>query len=79
MGKTLMLQDADDLRIELLRKRLNARTKIDVVRAGLALLERDAERAERVARWRNAASIVAPESRALLRDFSPHSRLRRLD
>ena len=79
MGKPLMLQEADADRIELLKKRLGARTKIEVVRSALDLLERDAERADRVAKWRRAARLAAPESRAVLRDFRPHSRLRRLD
>ncbi len=79
MGKPLMLQDADDARIESLKKRLRARTKIEVVRSALDLLERDAERAERVTQWRRAARLVTRESRAALRDFRPHSRLRRLD
>ncbi len=78
MGKPLMLQEADAERIESLKKRLRARTKIDVVRSALDLLERDAERAERVAKWRRVAGVVARESRAALRDFRPHSRLRRL-
>lgn len=79
MGKPLMLQEADADRIESLKKRLRARTKIDVVRSALDLLERDAERAERVAKWRRVVGLVAPESRAALRDFRAHSRLRRLD
>jgi hypothetical protein len=79
MGKPLMLQEADDARIESLKKRLRARTKIAVVRSALDLLERDAERAERVTKWRRAAGLVARESRTALRDFRRHSRLRRLD
>jgi hypothetical protein len=79
MGKPLMLQEADDERIESLEKRLNARTKIDVVRSALDLLERDAERTERVARWRKATAVVAPESHAALRDFRPGSRLHHPD
>ena len=79
MGKPLMLQEADAARIESLKKRLRARTKIEVVRSALDLLERDAERAARVLRWRRAARLVAPQSRAVLRDFQRHSRLRRLD
>lgn len=77
MGKPLMLQEADDRRIEALRKRLGTRTKVDVVRTALRLLEQDAERAERVARWRRAVRVAAGESRRALRDFRPHSRLRR--
>jgi hypothetical protein len=79
MGKPLMLQDDDAARIEALKKRLGAPTKIDVVRSALDLLERDAERAERVARWRRAARLVAGESRAVGRQLRRHSRLARLD
>jgi hypothetical protein len=78
MGKLLMLQAADAERIETLKKRLDARTKIDVVRLALDLLERDAERAERVARWRKAAKMVGHGSQQVLREFQRHSRLRRL-
>jgi hypothetical protein len=79
MGKPLMLQEHDAERIESLKQQLGARTKIEVVRSALDLLERDAERAERVKRWRKAAKVVARESRAVLREFRSHSRLRRLD
>ena len=74
-----MLQEGDAARIESLKKRLGARTKIDVVRSALDLLERDAERAERVAKWRKAVGLVARESRSVLRDFRSQSRLRRID
>ena len=79
MGKTLMLQEADTERIETLRKRLGVRTKIEVVRSALDLLERDAERTERVARWRKAAKMVTAESREVSRELRRHSRLGRLD
>jgi hypothetical protein len=79
MGKPLMLQDTDAVRIEQLKKRLGARTKIEVVRSALALLEQSAERVERVARWRRSARLVARESRHVLREFRHHSRLGRLD
>ena len=79
MGKPLMLQEADAARIETLKKRLDARTKIEVVRRALDLLERDAEKVERVARWRKAVRMVARESGKVLREFQRHSRLRRLD
>ena len=79
MGKPLMLQEADADRIETLKKRLGARTKIDVVRSALDLLERDAEKTERVVRWRKAARMVAAESRKVSREFQRHNRLGRLD
>jgi hypothetical protein len=78
MGRALMLQEVDAERIENLKKRLGARTKIDVVRSALDLLERDAERAERSARWRKAVEVAAPESQRVSREFQRHSRLKRL-
>jgi hypothetical protein len=79
MGRPLMLQDADAERIEHLKQRLDVRTKIDVVRRALDLLERDADRTDRVARWRRAVKIAAPESARVSREFRRVSRLRRLD
>ena len=79
MGRPLMLQVADAERIETLKKRLGARTKIDVVRSALDLLERDADKSERVVRWRKAARMVAAESRKVSGEFRRHSRLGRLD
>lgn len=78
MGKPLMLQEDDADRIEILKRRLGARTKIEVVRTALDLLERNAERTERVARWRRAAKMVGGESRKVGSDFRRHSRLSRL-
>ena len=72
-----MLQERDDARIEALKHRLGARSKVEVVRNALDLLEREAERAERTARWRVAAGTVAGESRRVLAEFHGHSRLRR--
>jgi hypothetical protein len=74
-----MLQEEDAERVESLKKRLGARTKIEVVRSALALLERHAERAERVARWRKAVRAVRRDSYAVMRAFRKHNRLRRLD
>lgn len=48
-------------------------------RSALDLLERDAERAERVAKRHKAVGVTLRESRAVLLDFQPSSRLRRLD
>lgn len=79
MRKPLLLQEADAERIETLKRRLGARTKIEVVRSALDLLELDAEKREHVARWRRVARMVAPESRKVSREFQRHSRLGRLD
>ncbi len=77
MGKPLMLQERDDRRIEELKARLGARTKVDVVRAALDLLEREAERRARILRWRRAAQAAAASSRAVNAEFRPHSRLKK--
>lgn len=78
MGKPLMIQEHDDRRIEALKKRLQARTKVEVVRAGLDLLERDAERKARIARWRRAAQLAARTSRVVTKEFKAYARLGRL-
>ena len=79
MGVPLMLQEADARRIEMLKKRLGARTKVDVVRTALDMLERDAERTDRVRRWERAVRLAKSESRRAAKDFRPYSRLKRLD
>ena len=79
MGKPLMLQEADAERIERLKKRLRAPTKIEVVRSALDLLERDADQADRVARWQRAVRQVTRGSRVVMREFQGNSRLKRLD
>ncbi|MGQ0813697.1 MAG: hypothetical protein ACT4O1_04455 [Gemmatimonadota bacterium] len=78
MGKPLMLREADDDRIEMLKQRTGARTKIDVVRSALDLLQEEVDRAERIARWQQAVRHVKKESRAVLKEFQSGSRLRRL-
>ena len=77
MGKPLMIQDEDDRRIQGLQERLGIRRKVDVVRAGMALLEREADREARQAQWRRAAARAARTSKATNADFQPHARLKR--
>jgi hypothetical protein len=77
MGKPLMIQEDDDRRIERLKERLGIDRKVDVVRAGIALLEARAEREERAARWRRAAAHAAASSRSVNAEFRDRSRLRR--
>lgn len=77
MGKPLTIQDDDDRRIRDLQKRLGLATKIGVVRAGLRLLEDEADLGERVRRWKRAGRLVAGSSREVNKAFQPHSRLKR--
>ncbi len=77
MGKPLMIQAADDSRIDALKERLGLPTKIGVVRAALQLLEQDAERRERIAQWKRAAHRAAATSRRVNAEFRAQSRLAR--
>jgi hypothetical protein len=77
MGKLLMIQPQDDARIERLKRRLGVARKVDVVRAGINLLEAQADRQERVARWRRSARVAAATSRRVNAEFRAHSRLKR--
>lgn len=73
----MMIQADDDRRIERLKERLAIGTKIDVVRAGLALLEQESLRRDRLERWKHAAARVAADSARVNAEFRPHSRLKR--
>jgi hypothetical protein len=73
VGKPLMIQLEDDSRIEKLKEKTGAKTKIEVVRSALALLEADVLRLERIKRWEKAAKIVGKSGREILKDFrTPH-------
>jgi hypothetical protein len=75
--KLLILREADDERIERLRTRLGIPRKVDVVRTAMDLLEAEADRQERVKRWKRAAALAAPSSRRVNVEFRQHSRLKR--
>ena len=77
MGKPLMIQEEDERRIENLKRRLGIMRKVDVLRAGIDLLEKEAERRERVRRWKRSTALVAGTSRKVNAGFQPHSRLKR--
>jgi hypothetical protein len=78
MGRPLMIQEEDERRIESLKRRLGIQRKVDVLRAGIELLEKEAERRDRVRRWRRAAALVAGTSREVNAEFRTHSRLKRI-
>ncbi|NLV29910.1 MAG: hypothetical protein GXY47_02040 [Acidobacteria bacterium] len=77
MGKPLMIQEEDDRRIDVLKRRLKIARKVDIVRAGLELLEKEADRRDRILRWKRAAAMAAATSREVNADFQPYSRLKR--
>lgn len=77
MGKPLMIQEEDDRRIDILKRRLKIARKVDIVRAALELLEKEADRRDRILRWKRAAAMAAATSREVNADFQPYSRLKR--
>ena len=78
MGKPLMIQLDDDKRIEDLKKKTGAKTKIDVVRAALTLLEHDVKRTEKIQRWQRAAKIVGRSGLDVAKDFQTKDRFKKL-
>ena len=77
MGKPLMIQEEDERRIDSLKRRLKIARKVDIVRAGIDLLEKEADRRERILRWKRAASLAARTSQEVNAEFRPYSRLKR--
>lgn len=78
MGRPLMIQEEDERRIETLKRKLGIQRKVDVLRAGIDLLEKEAERRERVRRWKKAVALVARTSREINAEFQTHSRMKRI-
>jgi hypothetical protein len=78
MGKPMMIQDDDDQKIESLKKRLGAKTKIEVLRIALQLLETDLARSERVKRWQKAVKVVGTSGLDILREFQTSKRFAKL-
>ena len=78
MGKPLMIQPEDDNRIESLKEKTGARSKVDVVRAALTLLEEDVKRSERVKRWERAAKVVGKSGVDVLKEFQTKERFKSL-
>lgn len=77
-GKPQMIQEEDERRIESLKRRLGIQRKVDVLRAGIELLEKEAERRERIRRWKRAADLAASTSREVNAGIRQQSRLGRI-
>lgn len=79
MGKPLTIQEEDDDRIESLKVKLGAKSKIDVIRQALSLLEAELNHAERVHRWKKAVKQVQASSAETNKEFQKFSRIKRAD
>lgn len=78
MGKPLTIQNEDDDKIEALKKQLGLKTKIEVVRSALNLLEAEANRQTRIKRWKKAAKIVGDSGLEILKEFSNPNRFKNI-
>jgi len=76
MGKPLMIQEKDDKRIENLKKDFGLHKKIEVIRAGLDLLEKESDHIKKINRWRRAAKLVAKSSEEINQEYQALSRIK---
>lgn len=79
MSKLLTIQDKDRERIEHLMKDFHIKKQIDVLRAGLDLLEKESIRMKKIRRWKQAAKAVAENSKSVNKEFQKLSRLKEND
>lgn len=77
MGMPLTIQIRDNERIEQLKKKLGAKSKIEVLRLALQSLEADLARTERLERLKKAVQSVKKTSAEVNREFQTHSLLKR--
>ncbi len=68
-----MIQEADNRRIEHLKKDFGIQKKIDVIRAGLDLLERESLRIKKIKRWKLATKLVTKSSNTINKKFQKHA------
>lgn len=78
MSRPLMIQDKDRERIEHLMKDFHIKKQVDVVRAGLDLLEKELVRVKKIRRWKQAAKAVAENSKSVNKGFQKLSRLKKI-
>lgn len=78
MGKPLMIQTQDNDKIEELKAKLGVKTKIEVLRLALVLLEEKLSKEARIRRWQTASRIVGTSSMDILKEFQTAQRFEKL-
>lgn len=78
MGKPITIKPEDDLRLINLKKQTGAKSKVDVIRTALSLLERKLKKQERIKMWKKSARLVADSSMESLKDFQTKKRFNKL-
>ena len=78
MGKPFTIQIEDEEKIEALKTKLGAKTKTEVVRKALEVLEADLQRKQKIQRWMRAAKIVADSDSEIMQEFQIKDRFKNL-
>ena len=78
MGKPLMIQNEDNEKIEQLRDKLGVKTKIEVLRTALILLEEKIIKEARIKRWQKAAKLVGGTGLEVMKEFQTKKRFEKL-
>lgn len=78
MGKPFTIQIEDDLKIEDLKKKTGLKTKIEVVRMALNVLESELTKKQKIQRWAKAAKIVGDADLEILKEFQTKDRFKDL-
>lgn len=78
MGKPLMIQMEDELQILRLKEKMGAKTKIDVVRKALNILEDQLRHQEKAERWIRSAKVVKDSGLEVLKEFETKNRFKNL-
>lgn len=77
MGMPLTIQEEDNQRLQSLKGFLGTRTKVDVLRKALDVLEAEKHRQLKTERLKRAARLVSGESRRVNKEFQASSRLKK--
>jgi len=70
MGKPLTIKESDDEKLLTLKEQTGAKSKVEVLRIALNLLELDIAKKDRIKRWKKSARIVGDSGLEVLNDFN---------
>lgn len=73
-----MIQNEDNEKIEQLRDKLGVKTKIEVLRTALILLEEKIIKEARIKRWQKAAKLVGGTGLEVMKEFQTKKRFEKL-
>ena len=78
MGKPLTIKESDDQKLILLKKKTGSKSKVDVLRLALSLLEVHLAKKDRIQRWKKSARLVGESNQSVSSDFNYPGRFKDL-